>query len=553
MVMDRPCLYPYELLKSRAAISGNEPGAFVLRLGDKEYQDFHPLTWAQIFKRVKQYGQFLRSLHLSPGDRIAISARNGIEWVTLDWAAISCGLVTVPIFLQSHPDEVGFIILESESKVLFCDTPIAGLAIDQLQLADVERSIENLDGSFAPSPMAADALATIIYTSGTSGKPKGVMHSLSNIYHAFYTANQWFQLSSNDRLVSYLPLSHVVERMLIEFGMLFTGLRPFFIDKVDRLPKELPRVRPTVFLSVPRIWDLIRSRIERDLKSKEGGLVMSVLPSLIKRFLIRKAISRKLGLDATRYFVSGAAKLSSETAQSFLEWGISIHEAYGLTETLCISAANPPGSARLGTVGKIYPGVESRISSDGEICLKAPFHFMGYYKQPELTSEVLQEGWFQTGDVGVWDENGYLKITDRKKDLFKTTNGKYIAPLAIEVKLKTHPGIKEVIVVGDGKPHCVALASIDRSLIGERELLDWVETVNQTLSPHEQVRSIGYVTTVWSADSGELTPSLKLKRRVILERYRNQIEELFENRTRVKFLEPAAVKTENEFGAHLSV
>jgi long-chain acyl-CoA synthetase len=307
------------------------------------------------------------------------------------------------------------------------------------------------------------------------------------------------------------------------------------------------------FMTVPRIWDLMRFKIERELDAQAQSAVFKYTPELLKRIFLRRIIRKKLGFEMTRYFASGAAKLNLETAEKFRSWGIQIHEGYGLTETLCISTINPPGYCRLGTVGKIYPGVSLRIASDGEVCLKAPFHFLGYYQQPELTSQVLRDGWFHTGDIGVMDEKGCLRITDRKKDLFKTTNGKYVAPLAIEIKLKGRAGIREAMVIGDGRPHCVALVSMDLAIMNEADLLRWVDEINKSLPPHEQVRTVGYVTESWTVDSGEMTPSLKLKRRIILDRYEKQIEELFENRSRVRFVGSTSLKTENELSAHLSV
>lgn len=547
-------LNPYEILRARALSTPQKVGAFTLRMGGQTLSDFQEVTWKEIFNRLKCCGQFLRSLGLERGDRIAIQARNGIEWVILDWAAISSGYVTVPIYTQSHMDEVRLILEDSGAKVFFCDKMIDQVSIDQILMEDLERSVSKLDGTYAPSPLPADETTTIVYTSGTSGRPKGVMHSLFNIQSAFFTANPFLQMGPNDRLISYLPLSHVVERMIVEFGMLYTGANIYFLDRVERLVKELARVRPTIFMSVPRIWDMIRFKISKEIEVAEKSPLMRNTPQFLKKILIGRSVRSKLGFDRTRFCLSGAAKLSLETFSAFQEWGIEIHEGYGLTETLCMSTVNPPEERpQLGSVGKVYPGVQIKLAADGEICLKAPFHFLGYFGQPEATAEVIKDGWFMTGDIGEFDARRNLKITDRKKDLFKTSNGKYVAPSKLENLMKGHPAVKEIMIVGDGQAHCVAIASVDPDIAEESSLMKWVETVNLQLAPHEHIKALGCFYRSWTTASGELTASLKLKRKVVLERYQKEIQDLFDTRARIKFFEEKEIKLENQIRAHLSV
>lgn len=235
--------------------------------------------------------------------------------------------------------------------------------------------------------------------------------------------------------------------------------------------------------------------------------------------------------------MSGAAKLHKETFDGMKEWGIHIHEAYGLTETLCITTMNFPGKSKVRSVGPAQPGVQIRIESDGEISLKAPFHFTGYYKRPEINAEVLKDGWFYTGDIGELDGDGFLAITDRKKDIFKTSNGKYVSPLHIEGLLKVHPAIHECMVIGDGRAHCVAVASCDKEFASEDELIKLLDKVNSKLPPHEQVKALGYSFDAWTTESGELTPSQKLKRKVVTQKLGPMIDGLYVNRQKVKFFE----------------
>jgi long-chain acyl-CoA synthetase len=248
-------------------------------------------------------------------------------------------------------------------------------------------------------------------------------------------------------------------------------------------------------------------------------------------------IKRKLGFSRTRAFYSGAAKLHHETADYMSKLGIKIAELYGLTETMGLSLYNEARAPVRGSVGRAFPGVDLRLAEDGEICLRAPYHFLGYFKKPEMTAEVLREGWFYTGDIGEKSPEGFVKITDRKKDIFKTASGKYVAPLPIETLLKAHPAIKEVMVVGENKPHCVALACVESTLAQTEELLAHLEKVNAHLAIHEKIKTIGCMTRMWSVDQGELTPTLKLKRKQILKHYGDVIEELFETRSPIQMLD----------------
>jgi long-chain acyl-CoA synthetase len=527
--------FPFEILEGRAQKWGNKNFIGVLRLGDEKFEDFKFLTWAQCFERLNAYGLYLQKLGLERGDRIALQGRNSAEWLFLDWAAVSCGLITVPLYAQSHPDEVKHILSESEARVLFCDEKDERISPDQILISHVDSESQKMSGRFVPTPLEADAVSSIIYTSGTSGVPKGVMHSYRAFFEAVKTANQVLRLSPKDRLLSYLPLSHVAERVLIAYGALFSGAKVYICDRVDKTIAVLPKVRPTVFFAVPRVWDTIRARIEKELKST--ALIqerLSKIPWFLRSWLLGRFIQKKIGLDRARLCISGAAKLFLETMKAFQVWGIKVHEAFGLTETLCISAINIPGKPIWGSVGKVYKDVECKIASDGEICLRAAFHFKGYYKHPELDAEVLKDGWFHSGDIGKFDDQGNLIITDRKKNIFKASNGKYVAPLAIESLLRQHPALGEVVVFGENKPHCIAVACLN-SEVDEASIVRHLETVNSKLPSHEQVRSLGVFRKSWGTQSGEMTASMKVKRRAIMEMYDRQIKELYESSSRVRF------------------
>jgi long-chain acyl-CoA synthetase len=521
-------IHPYWIMRDHAEERPDAVALSALKLGRSSFDEFHSLTWSETLTKVHQYANLFQSLGLRVGDRVGIRGYNGIEWVCADWACLALGLVSVPLYQASHLSEIEVIVAESEMKLLVTESEIPQLRVAQISFADLEDRAADMLETFQFSEPPLSQLATIIYTSGTLGHPKGVMHSVENIVGALETANEIINLNAQDRFLSYLPLSHVAERMLVEFGGLIGGGSIFFVDKVDRVINVLPQIQPTIFLAVPRIWDLIRFRIEKELSQKKilRRLSKWIPQRLLSRFM-GGMVARKLGLNRARLCFSGAAKLSAETGQALESFGIVIHEAYGLTETLCVSSLTRPGDVTFGSCGRLYPGVESRIEADGEISLKAPFHFLGYYKHQEWTDEVVKNGWFHTGDVGHFDDKGSLFITDRKKNLFKNSGGKYIAPQVAENFLKSHPMIREAIVLGENRPYCVAIASVDLIQGTEKDLEGLLASVNAQLAPYQQLRVVGWTSKAWSVDSGEMTPSLKIKRRVLVERYTDQIEFLY--------------------------
>lgn len=526
----------YEVLECRVKTRGRENAIGVLRLGSERYDDFHFLTWAEVFKRVTQYGVFLQSLELQRGDRIALYGKNSMEWLCLDWAAQSVGLVTVPLYAQSHLDEVRYILAESQARIVFADALSESLPSQQILFSDLDFRASRIQSDCSPDPLRPDEVSSIIYTSGTIGKPKGAMHTARNFFEAIEVAQKVIRLGPRDRLFSYLPLSHVAERVLVDMGCLYAGAEVCICERVDKAIAFLPKARPTIFFAVPRVWETLQARIEKELRS--NALVedrLAKVPFFLRKWILGRFIKRQIGLDRTRFVVSGAAKLSSDVATKFLDWGIRIHEAYGLTETLCVSTINPPGRAVIGSVGRVYPSVDAKIEADGEVCVRANFHFKGYYKHPELDAEVIDsDGWFHTGDLGSFDEAGNLHITDRKKNIFKASNGKYVAPIAIENLLRQHPAVSEVVVIGENRPHCIAVACLEVD-VDEGSVLKHLEFVNSKLASHEQIRSIGVCRRAWSPSSGEMTPSLKVKRKAVMEIYDQQIKELYETPSRVRF------------------
>ncbi len=531
--------HPYRMLQRNATEFANSPAIQGQKLGQRQSEELFGLSWAEALQRVNAYANYFRSLGLKKGDRVAIQARNQMGWALSDWAMSACGLVSVPIYVQSVAREVKYILEEAEIKLLLCEEPNPESPVKQIRLIDLDQEAQKYLGEqFIEDLLGPDEIATIIYTSGTTGEPKGVLHSFRNLSTAIQIGMKWLGISKSDQLLSYLPLSHIAERVLCDFLPLYSGSSVAFVESAEKVSRALPSVRPTVFLAVPRVWDMMRLKIQKELSS--NAMVearLQLIPRFLRKWILGYFIRNKLGFSRTRYFFSGAAKLSNETAQFFRDYGIQIAELYGLTETLGVSIFSNPKRPVLGSVGQPYPSVELKFLEDGELCLKAPFHFLGYYRKPDETKAVMKEGWFHTGDIGHQDQNGNIFITDRKKDIFKTANGKYVAPLPIETRLKAHPAIREVMVVGENRPHCVAIASIEEKLANVEDLMRHLENVNASLPIHEKIKTIGCVTRSWSVDAGELTPTMKLKRRQLLVRYSEEIEGLFKARRPVEFIE----------------
>ncbi|PIR22147.1 MAG: hypothetical protein COV44_09415 [Deltaproteobacteria bacterium CG11_big_fil_rev_8_21_14_0_20_45_16] len=533
-------LSPYEALVKNAALYPHQTALGTLRLGNDEYENFFELDWSTCLEKVKAYALYLRSLGLKKGDHIAFRSRNQASWLLLDWACSAGGWVSVPLYPQSTIHEVSYILKEAEVKLLVSETIIDQFECNNISVEDLEIRSRALEGQkFISDCLDPELASTIIYTSGTTGKPKGVMHSEYGIYGAMQVANNIIHLSEKDRLISYLPLSHVAERTLSSYGSLYFGCAVYLVDSVEKMAKFLPKVRPTVFFAVPRVWELIRGKLAREMNNstdKFSMKVLSRLPEFLRRTILGKMIRKRMGFDAARLMVSGAAKLSEETAEMLIGWGLPVIQGYGLTETFCISCMDEVSSSNPASVGRPYPGVELKIAEDGEVCLRAPFHFVGYFKREEETQAAFRDGWFLTGDIGRLDSDFKLIITDRKKDVFKTSNGKYVAPLPIEAQFRAHPGVQEAMVVGDGRPYCVVIVALQDPNLGEESLIELLERVNSNLPSHERIHSLGYFRRAWNVESGELTPTMKLKRRSVLKKYGTQIQSLYDRRVKVEAL-----------------
>jgi long-chain acyl-CoA synthetase len=558
-----------------------------------------PLSSREFGRGVARTAHALRSWGIRPGDRIAILSENRPEWPMADMASLLLGAVTVPLYTTLTADQSAFalndagcraIFLSSAQqlnkiasilpqtaleKVVFMDrveltgnlTSLAGRCVRMDELtregpASLDREIEARARSISP-----DDLATIVYTSGTTGTSKGAMLTHGNIASNISCSLLGFDTSPGQLSLSFLPLCHITARH-VDFSLIYHGVTLAYCPFMDRLAAALLEVKPTFFVSVPRVYEKIYGQAEQKAKgfprravfdwavavgrSHKPEILAGKTPASRSWRLANKLVYSKIrdGMGGrVQTFISGGAPLGRELAEWFANVGIRIHEGYGLTETSPVIAVNNPLNHRIGTVGKTLPNIEVRIADDGEILVRGPSVFKGYWNRPEETNSALHDGWFSTGDIGHIDNDGYLSVTDRKKDLIKTSGGKFIAPQPIENALKLKPYVGVAAVIGDKRkfpavlisPNFPALEDWARlhevqfssraELVADPKVValyeSAVEAVNQNLARFEKLKRVLLVADEFSPDSGILTPTLKLRRRVVEERYRRQIDDLY--------------------------
>ena len=514
-------------------------------MGGGALKDF---TWAEVADQVRRMAAHLQAQGWEPGSKVAILSKNCAWWMMSDLAIWMAGYVSVPLYPTLAAETVRQILTHSEAKACFIGkldgwegmkpgVPEGLPCISHaLSPADAVAAYPRWDDicartqPLAGQPVrASDELATLIYTSGTTGLPKGVMHTFGNFAWGFAAAIERVPMHQSDRMLSYLPLAHVVERVLVEHGWLRTGMHIFFADSLDTFAADMQRARPTIFFSVPRLWVKFQHGVHHKLPPAKLKLLLSI--PLVSG-LIRKKVLTALGLDQCRMAAGGAAPMPVPLLEWYRRLGLPINEGYGMTENLAVSHLTVPGQNQQGSVGPAYQGVDVRIAPDnGEILMRSPALMLGYYKAPEQTAETFTaDGWLRTGDKGRIDERGCLHVTGRVKDLFKTSKGKYVAPAPIEDKLVMHDDIEACVVTGAnlGQPLGIVMLSPDSvGKVGqaagraevEASLAEHMARINATLDPHEQLQCVVVVTTPWTVDNGVVTPTFKVKR--------NRIEELY--------------------------
>jgi long-chain acyl-CoA synthetase len=519
-------------------------------MGGGVVRDF---TWREVLDQSRRMAAHLQSLGLQSGDRIAIVSKNGAHWLMSDFAILLAGGVSVPLYATLAPGTIRQILEHSGSKLLFVGK-LDGWEHMQLGLPPglpcishplspeaAKKSYPRWDDIIATvAPLRGEPvrrgeeLATIIYTSGTTGTPKGVMHSFAAIAWVIQTAIKRVPLNSSARMLSYLPLAHVVERALVEFGQLESGMRVYFAETVETFSADLHRAQPTVFFSVPRLWVKFQQGVFAHMPATRLDRLLKV--PFVKGIVSRKILAA-LGLDQCIFAVGGAAPMPLELLRWYARLGLNIGEGYGMTENLAASHLAVPAQRAFGTVGQTYDGVQCRLDpSNAEIQVKSPAMMLGYYKEPVLTRQAFtDDGWLRTGDSGVLDAAGNLKITGRVKDLFKTSKGKYVAPAPIEDKLVMHPAVEACCVTGANLKQPIALIMLNESTVKkltdatfrselENSLTEHLAVVNDTLDPHERLDRLIVISEPWTVENDLITPTLKVRRTSIEAQYARSYE-----------------------------
>ncbi|MDR5708825.1 MAG: AMP-binding protein [Armatimonadota bacterium] len=568
---------------------------------------WQPVTWEEYGRSAEEIARGLVALGLQRGEAAAIIGQNRPEWLFCDMGIQLAGGISVAVYTTSPPEQCAYVLGHSESRVFFVENEeqLDKALIIRSQLPHLRTIVvmdpEGLEGFADPQVMTLDELralgralgdagvlearlreveeedvAVLLYTSGTTGPPKAAMLTHRNLLWTAQALGAANPLYPTDTALSFLPLAHIAERMLSLYLPLVWGYTVHFAESLETLFQNLQEVRPTILFAVPRLWEKLYAQVE--LHMRAGGvdflkrtayrtavhfgrrhalsrLAGQPIPASLRvahalsEALVLRPLRRRLGLDRVRFAVSGAAPIAPEILEYYHAIGVPVREVYGQTEGSGPTTIHHGDRIRLGTVGQPLPGVEVRIAEDGEILVRGPNVFAGYFKDPEATAQALRDGWLHSGDVGEMDAEGFLRITDRKKDILINAYGKNIAPAYVENKLKASPYIHDAVVIGDRRPYLVALIVLDEDHVARwaqehripfttfadlsmnervQELLEQeVQQVNRALSPPEQVKRFAILPKRLYEEDGEITPTLKVKRKVIAERYADLIESLY--------------------------
>ena len=546
---------------------------------------WQPTTYRVFVEQIRTAARALMALGFPRGGKVAILGFNRPEWVILDHASMMAGGACAGIYTTCSAEEVHYIVHHSEAHVLLVEDA-AQLKKVQARRADLphlQKIVLMRGAATSPDALAWDDflarasevteqtldaridaieqadLATLIYTSGTTGPPKGVMLSHENLAWTAKTLIAVGGSRAEEVSLSYLPLSHIAEQMATIHMPATAGSTVYFAESLEKIADNLKDARPTVFFGVPRIWEKFHAVLAQKLGAVTGvkkRLVewsrkvcsevnalrdrgepiprsLGVQYALVNRLVIGK-LKTALGFDRVAVLISGAAPIAPDVLAFFASLDLPIREIYGQSEDTGPTSFNLPGKTKLGSVGPALPGLEVKIAEDGEILVRGPNVFLGYFKEPEATAETLKDGWLCSGDLGAFDKDGFLTITGRKKEIIITAGGKNIAPKNIEAAIKESPLVGEAVVIGDRRKFLTALVTIEEGAakqMGERELRDAIQSqideVNKSLARVEQVKKFAILAKPFGIDSGELTPTMKIKRKVVAQMYSREIEAMY--------------------------
>jgi long-chain acyl-CoA synthetase len=514
---------------------------------------WHEWTWKQTGEEVRKMAAAIKNMNLPAGSNIALVSKNCAHWIISDLAIMMSGHISVPMYPNLNAETVKLILEHSEAKICF----VGKLDDWKSMRPGVPAGVRCISFPFYTEPgyetwdeiikgvkpfeedviRMPNELATIIYTSGTTGMPKGVMHSFHNFSFTAENAVKLINIDNSSKFFSYLPLCHIAERFLVELGGLYSGGSIAFSESLEKFPKNLAEVQPTVFLGVPRIWSKFQQGILGKMPQKKLNIFLSI-PILSS--LVKKKIKTGLGLSEASNIFVGAAPMPASLIRWFERLDIKIQEAYAMTENCCYSHVTLAGQIKIGCVGKSLPHVQIKLSEQNEVLTKHEGLMLGYYKEPQMTKDSFTEdGYLRTGDEGKIDKEGYLQITGRVKDIFKTTKGKYVAPAPIEMKISVNEDVDQVCVVGDGIAQPIAMITLSEAGKKkakeeiERSLAETMNIVNPKLDQHEMLKRMVVLKGDWTVENKLLTPTLKIKRNEVEKIHRGKYEMWYSSTTEV--------------------
>lgn len=500
---------------------------------------FQEYTWADTANLVRRVAASLKALGLQPGDHVAVLSKNCAEWFITDLAIMQAGLISVPIYFTAGQDTISYVLEHGECKAIFLGK------LDEMlhQCEAVPEHIMRLSFPYETAPNSIswaqiianqplegspdrglDEVMTIVYTSGSTGKPKGIVNTFGAFAYACQQYKNNIPGTIDERVVSYLPLAHITERVVVEGSSFYTGFCVSFVESLDSFQENVKAIQPTMFLSVPRLWTRFQMGVLAKIPQKKLNLLLSI-PILNK--IVARKIRQELGLDSAFIFGSGSAPLSAATIRWYQRIGVNICEGWGMSENNGMGTLNFPfRSDKVGTIGRAQVPSDIRISDEGEIQVRGQNMMREYYKAPELTAEAYTaDGWFKTGDKGSIDADGYIRITGRIKEIFKTDKGKYVAPVPIEALLMENSYIEQVCVTGTNLKQPIALIVLapEANSLNPETLTESLKAtfnkVNARLESHEVLDALVVVNEAWTPENGLLTPTLKIKRNVVEEKY----------------------------------
>ncbi len=519
-------------------------------------QQWYSLTWDQVDDKARRIATGLLAQGFQPGDRIGILSKNCAEWLISDLAIMMAGMISVPIYATAGEKTIKYVIDHSGMKAMFIgylessDAAERGAnSVFRIGYAGANSPVDDSWDKWLEkySPISldkipdnkADDIMTLVYTSGSTGNPKGVSLSFDNLGSAAYATANLFETNSDDRVVSYLPLAHITERSAIAWMSIYSGVNVYFVESLKTFPNDLTYARPTAFVSVPRLWAKFQAAVLADIPDEK---LQRLLKIPVISWWVKRKIKKSLGFDSCKFFASGSAPIAPDILRWFQAIDIEISEAWGMTETSGVSCHTVPFcNEAVGTIGRPSTCVEIKLSAEGEILIRGDAVFKSYHNNLEATAESFIDGWFKTGDCAELNESGYYQIIGRIKEQFKTAKGKYVAPVPIEIMLAGNSDVEQVCVLGSGRKQPLAVVVLSEQFKQRTEpvherLMKTLSDINAALEGHQKLDHLIVCEEFWTIENELLTPTLKIKR--------NELEQRFSSYLHRDFSQPVVWEAE---------